>query len=286
MQRFLAMSEGQGCDFGAYTDGMAMWKAFFEEGIAGIIRGDEPGLGYYDRFDSEPQILRRAHMIFVSDYPADHPIHRLGLAEQQVEKRLQRHPPESLASWDQRVFEEWVYPTTEAPLNAIKIPYVEIVNPLQSRAVTEVARRLPDHQRVDRNALASVVRSLGPDVPLAKIGSLGRRTGFWDDDRGLASMRRALEGDSAERVLSRPALDVVLAGLSRPAPPVTARRGAKRTVRAIVPRRVIDRMRPVWPLRLGVRRLGFRTYVAVRMADMLAGDAALLSSDSRASRER
>jgi hypothetical protein len=282
MRRFLVASEGQVCDFGAYTDGMAMWKAFFEDGVAGVIRGDEPGLGYYDRFDSERQILRRAHMIFVSEYPVSHPIHRLGLAEQQVKKRLQRHPQESLASWDQRVFEEWVYPTTEAPLNAIKTPYVEIVNPLQSRGVTEVARRLPDHLRVDRNALDTVVRSLGPDVPTAKRSALGTTQAYGGGESGVAAMVNALSADRAERALTRPALDLILAGLTQEASVRPAGRGLAGSVKAAVPRRVMDRLRPVWSLRLGGRGLAFRAYVAVQMCDLLVKDAAALGGEREA----
>jgi hypothetical protein len=272
------MSEGQGCDFGAYTDGMAMWKAFFEEGIAGIIRGDEPGMGCTVS-NTERAILREHCRVLVSDYPADHPIHRLGLPEVEPDDDLRRRPGESLRSWGARLEEEWFYPALLSLLNPVKEGYVEVVNPLASRRVTEVTRGLPDHLFAQREGLALVVRSLGSDMPVATASALDEGSPFWDDDRGLASMRRALEGDSAERVLSRPALDVVLAGLSRPAQQAAARRGVKGVMRAVVPRRVIDRVRPVWPLRLGGRELAYRTYVAARMADMLAGDAAALGGE-------
>jgi len=276
IERFLAASEGQVCDYDAYTDGMAMWKAFFEAGVAGVIRGDEPGMGCTES-NSEPGILREHRLVLVDAYPEGHPIHRLGLIEVRPDASLRRRPDESLRSWGARLEEEWFYPAILSRLNSIKESYVEVVNPLMSRRVTEATRRLPDSLYVGRGGLAAAVASLGPEMPVATAGSLGASMPFWDDEKGIAIMRSALRDEEAERVFSRPALDVIVGGLSLPAPVAAAGRGAQRglkgAVRAVVPRRVIDRLRPVWPLRLSDRQLAFRAYVAVRMAAMLSDDA-------------
>ena len=276
MRRFIATSEGQTRDFNGYTDGLATWKAFFEGGVAGVIRGDEPGLGYFTCYDSEEQILRRQQLTLVSDYPEGHPIHRLGLAGQHLGARRERRESENLASWSIRLNEESYSPSTIAPLNTIKAAYVEIVNPLQSRLVTEAARQLPDHLRRGRASLTAIVRRTGPDIPLAKRGALGTTPAFYADEGGMRAMTAALSADAAELVFSRPALDVVLEGL-RAALPVPPHHGSpKRWIKAAVPKRVVEKVRPVWPLRLGPRELAFRTYLAVRAASMLAGDAEVL----------
>ena len=145
LHRFLTVGEGQSClHFEPYADGMAMWKAFFESGVCGVVRGDEPGLGYYSSQASQIQVRRRMQIILVPDYSRDHPIHRLGLAEQHLNEDFSPHPGESLRSWDERIYEELEYPSILAPLNSLKSGFVEVVNPLQSRRVTEVARKLPD----------------------------------------------------------------------------------------------------------------------------------------------
>lgn len=276
MERFLALSEGQVSEFGGYGDGMAMWKAFFEDGVAGVIRGDEPGVGFYDRYDSELQILRRLTITFVSEYPVGHPVHRLGLVEQRWDERLKRRLDESLALWNGRLYEDLKYPARLAPLNAIKGAYVEVVNPLLSRRVTEVVRCLPDRLHFHRRPLTTIVQDLGPPVPTAKSGASGQIPAFWEVEPGKAAIASALSADSAERALDRPALDLVLAGLARPAlaTPAGCRRAG--AVKSLLPTRVIDRMRPVWPLRLSDHKLAFRAYVVVQTTNLLTKDATLL----------
>ena len=250
-------------------------KAFFEGGVAGVIRGDEPGLGYFTCYDSEEQSATAAAHAGLglpggtSDPPAGARRPASGRAAGAAES-------ENLASWSIRLNEESYSPSTIAPLNTIKAAYVEIVNPLQSRLVTEAARQLPDHLRRGRASLTAIVRRTGPDIPLAKRGALGTTPAFYADEGGMRAMTAALSADAAELVFSRPALDVVLEGL-RAALPVPPHHGSpKRWIKAAVPKRVVEKVRPVWPLRLGPRELAFRTYLAVRAASMLAGDAEVL----------
>ena len=88
LRRFVAGSEGQTRDFGGYADGMAMWKAFFDEGVAGVIRGDEPAMGYWEHYDSESEILRRRRITLAGEYPDGHAVRRLGLVPQHIDERL------------------------------------------------------------------------------------------------------------------------------------------------------------------------------------------------------
>lgn len=277
LRRFVSGSEGQTRDFGGYADGMAMWKAFFDEGVAGVIRGDEPAMGYWEHYDSESEILRRRRITLAGEYPDGHAVRRLGLVPQHVDERLQRHGGETLASWDARIYEEVFYPSALAPLNALKTAYVEIVNPLQSRRVTEVTRRLPDHLRVKRKPLRTIVAKLGPDLPLAKTGALAGAPALWRDAAAVAAISTALNADTAERVLDRPALDLILAAIARkPAGQAHGRRAAG-LAKKVLPRRLSNRLRPLSPPRLGGRELAFRTYIAVEMADLLSRDAGLLA---------
>ena len=280
MRRFVLLSEGQVCDFGGYADGMGIWATFFAAGVAGVIRGDEPAMGYFARYDSELQILRRWQMIFLNEYPPEHTVRSLGLVEQKRDASFQRGPDESLISWYARMFEEIRSPAALAPLSSIKCAYVEVVNPLQSRRVADAVRAFPDHLLIDRKPLHQLVHSLGPKVPLATEGAL-RGTGVLvQADTLVATMVGALSSAGAERVLSRPALDRVVAGLSQERSSPPAGRGLKDAAKAVVPRRLIDRVRPVWPLRLSGSRLAFRAFIAVQMADILTRDATALGTRS------
>ena len=277
MRRFVQLSEGQATDFGAYTDGMAMWKGFFDDGVAGVIRGDEPGLGYYGRYDSEVQIRRQQEITFLSDYPEEHPIRGLGLAEQRWNDSLQRRQDESLARWNQRLVQEFFSPAVLAPLTVIKCAYVEVVNPMQTARVVRIARELPDHLLVHRKPLAAVVRALGPDIPFATHDAHPQSDVF-SRPSFVAAVTAVLSAESAESVLSRPALDSIVSGLSRVTGAVSTGRRWRHAVKAVVPKRLVDRIRPVWPVRLSGQDLAFRASVAVQMVDILSRDARALDT--------
>jgi asparagine synthetase B (glutamine-hydrolysing) len=276
LQRFLAAGEGQVDQFGGYADGMGVWATFFEDGVAGVIRGDEPAMGYYTRYDSELQILRRWGITFLSEYPPNHPVRSLGLVEQTRDERFRRRSGESLVSWYARMFDEFCSPAMLAPLTPIKCAYVEVVNPLQSRRVAEVARALPDHLMIHRKPLHEMIHSLGPKIPVATEGALRGTGALVQTDSMVATVTGALASADAERVLSRPALDKIVAGLSGGPSAPQAGRGLKDAVKAVVPSRLVDRVRPVWPLRLSGPQLAFRAFIAVQMTDILTRDACAL----------
>jgi hypothetical protein len=277
MRRFVQLSEGQTTDYGGYADGMAMWKAFFENGVAGVIRGDEPGLWADWRTDSAIQIRREVEMTFLSDYPDGHPIRGLGLAEQRWNEHSRRRPEESIVRWTQRLLEEFYSPAVLAPLTTIKCAYVEVVNPLQSSRVVRIVRELPDHLLVDRTPLAAVVRALGPDVPLAKHDA-HPKTNACPRPSFAAALSAILSAESAESVLSRPALDTIVSGISGTPDAESTAPLWRHAVRAVVPKRLASRIRPVWPLRLSSQDLALRASVAVQMADILESDARTLNT--------
>lgn len=91
-------------------------------------------------------------------------------------------------------------------------------------------------------------------------------------------MTAVLSAESAESVLSRPALDTIVSGLSRATGAVSTGRRWRHAVKAVVPRRLVDRIRPVWPVRLSGQDLAFRASVAVQMVDILSRDAPALDT--------
>jgi hypothetical protein len=154
---------------------------------------------------------------------------------------------------------------------------VEVVNPLQSARVVRIARELPDHLLVRRKSLATIVRALGPDLPLATHDADPKSNAF-SMPSFVAAVTAVLSAESAQSVLSRPALDTIVSGLSRATVAVSTGRGWRQAVKAVVPRRLVDRIRPVWPVRLSGQDLAFRAAVAVQMADILSRDARALDT--------
>jgi hypothetical protein len=272
LTRFLVAGEGRTEDFAGYTDGLATWKRLFESGVAGVVRGDEPGWGYRT-YHSESYARRRVHLRILDDYPPSHLIHRLGLEPQPVPPELRRRDTESLTTYRDRIYEAFNLPTFFAALNDVKTPYVEIANPFLSRRVVSVVRSLPDHLREHRRAFAAFVHAYGPDVPFASKAAPAEPTEYLARPGLVTEIRRELGSSGAENVLERSALDLLDAALDG-SPAFSAQRGLRQAARKVIPDELARRLRPNAAILLSPRELAFRFYIASRMAGMLHRDAA------------
>ena len=273
--RFLVAGEGRSEDFAGYTDGLATWKQLYESGVAGVIRGDEPGWGYRT-YHSESYARRRVHLRILADYPRSHLIHQLGLEPQPVPSELRRRERESLTTYRDRIYEAFNLPTFFAALNDVKTPYVEIANPFLTRRVVSVARSLPDRLRENRRAFAAFVHAYGPDVPFASKAAPAEPTEYLSRPGLIAEVRRELGSNQAEGVLEGQALARLGAALDS-SPAFDVRRELRRTARRVVPDELARRLRPNAAILLSARELAFRVYIASRMAAMLTADAAAAS---------
>ena len=272
LTRFLVAGEGRTENFAGYTDGLATWKRLYESGVAGVIRGDEPGWGYRT-YHSESYARRRVHLAILDDYPPSHLIHRLGLEPQPVPSELLRRESESLTTYRDRIYEAFNLPTFFAALNDVKTPYVEIANPFLSRRVVSVVRSLPDHLREHRRAFAAFVRAYGPDVPFASKPAPAEPAEYLARPELVTEIRRELGSSRAENVLDRPGLERLDAALDGSSA-FDARRGLRQATRRMVPDELARRLRPNAAILLSARELSFRLYIASRMAAMLSADAA------------
>ena len=286
LRRFLVAGEGRAEDFGGYTDGFATWRQLYGSGVAGVIRGDEPGWGYGSYY-SEEYARRKLRLRVLSDYAPGHLIQRLGLEPQPVPPALRRREGETFAAYNDRVDDCFLVPTRFAALNDLKAPYVEIANPLLTRRVVQVARSLPDHLRRERGAFESYVRSHGPDLPFAEHHAPADPEEYLARPPFLDELKRELGSTAAESVLGRQELDSLVAALVRPST-VSVRRRLRSAAMKVVPVDLARRVRRNPALFLSARELAFRIYIASRMTELLRGDAAASAEvwgDARPDRE-
>ena len=275
IDRFLVAGEGRTDQIAGYLDGLAIWKRFFEAGVSGVIRGDEPGWGY-GTVHSDTYVRRRAHLDIVPDYPQNHLIRRLGLAPQVLPDWALRRADESLMGYRDRLYEGFSFPMYLAPLSDVKCAYVELVNPLQADRVVRVARELPEALRSQRCGLKAVASELGPPLPLAKRSALAGSSPLLASSRAIIDELMAeLSSTAAERIAERHGLDRVVAALGNPGT-APARSRLRDGVRAVVPRRVRVRVKPDPALRLSTFALALRLNLASRMVAMLDADAKAL----------
>lgn len=270
---FLRAGEGRADLFQAYTDGMRMWRGFYERGITGVIRGEES-------FGWRPVVTereaRKGQAYMLCDYPPDHLVRRFEMPAQEWPDYLHKEPMETCTAYSDRLGLDWEVACTFAPLNQLKCAYVEVADPFLSASVLRVVRALPDSLRTDKALFRQVVASISPDVPIATVGGFPG-PGFLKSPEVLHEVIDELSTPHAAAILGQDALAALVRRLARPtgAPSADSRR---RDWQAFAGEHVPWRV-AAW-LRLFVGRpwltpemLGFRAYIVSRMATILEEDA-------------
>ena len=282
LDRFVMASEGRTDEFAGYADGLAVWRDLFTDGECGIIRGDE-SLGLRRRASSFEATRMFCGGLMVRDYPPDHLLHRLGLAEQSWPGRLEPRGDEDLEAYQDRLDLQGYMPVAMAPLNGIKGRYIEVVSPLLSRCVISAVRRLPEKERIYARAYSRLVARQAPWIPLARFSSLPSSKEFLTSPAMLDLIVREMTS-SVNDVLPERGAQAILAAMAsdaRQAPAARAQvRRALRTVRLVLPHGLANRLSPrFWrPDELSPATLAFRAVLAARTIALFREDATLLAT--------
>lgn len=286
LDAFVAAGEGRTDEYAGYIDGLAMWGRLAEAGVDGIIRGDE-SCGLRKRNVSDAASRRAAGATLAADYPADHLVRRLGLAAQTLPEWLERQADESAEEYCDRADQQLYHPQVLAPLNAIKARYLEVVNPLLSRAVIETVRTLPDDLRVHGRALYAVAARGARGVPFARASSTPSADEYLAHPDVVEEIVRCLTSPAGEEVVSEAGAVALLTALaaesSARAPASTRLKGTLKSVRAFLPKRAGERLSPRYagPDPLPAARLAFRAAIATKAIALLRADTVALGHVSR-----
>jgi hypothetical protein len=266
LERFVTVSEGQLPDFTMYADAFETWETLAAEGCVGVVRGDNHGWGYLGEFSSDLNVRHHCGADLLDDYAASHAIRRLGLPGQVWPAELARREGEDLLGYRDRLQHSLFIPSRISPLNHFKAPYLEIVNPLQARRVADVVASLPERLRVHPGAFARALDVHGPAVPFAD-----RPAATLQQILAAAATREVIaEGlrtATARRLFDAPALEEIVRELVSP-PRRPGRARAARTLRAMLPRRLLNAAMPMVGARLDIREMALRMFVAVRAVEL------------------
>lgn len=278
IEEFIVRSEGQVTDFTMYVDGFETWRTLVDQGCIGVVRGDNYPWAYLGEFRTPRTVRHHCGADFVSDYAANHLIHRLGLVQQSFPAHLEQQPGEDLLRYRDRLQRTLYIPSRVAPLNQIKASYLEIVNPLKARRIANVVMRLPERLRLHPGALATVLALEGPAVafasrPAATLPAILERPEMRE------AIATGLCSDTSYRLFDGAALDEVVRSILLPAAPA-GRVKATRKLRAALPRKLKDLALPVVGVRLDTKELALRMLVAARTVELLEADARLIDSVS------
>lgn len=211
--RFLRIGEGRIDHISGYMDGFKIWKTLYEDGVQGIIRGDE-GFGWNDDGAISALFLRRSTgCSLCNDYSNLRAYRKYGIPKQVVPNILKRRPKETLAMWRDRIYHEYRLPTIIAALTDLKVSYVEQVSPLLSRNILNYVRNLPDHLRTDKYLFKEIVNDISPDIKYASKNAIANSKDILKSNEVITLFARKLSSPHAKSLFHEDFLNLILNNL-------------------------------------------------------------------------
>ena len=192
--KYLWYGEGRVDHVSGYMDGFYLWRSLYENGIRGIIRGDE-GFGWKP-VSSPTDVLIKNGIILLNHLWTDKEIFGFELEPQSLPTTMIQRKNESLASWRDRLYHTFRIPYILAALNDMKLPFVEIMNPLLSQEIISLIRQFPDDLRTDKWLFKQLVRSLSPDMAFAKKAATKSRKHLFSQPDIARFLLDALDSNS------------------------------------------------------------------------------------------
>ncbi|WP_047245789.1 asparagine synthase-related protein [Maribacter thermophilus] len=169
LERFIKNGEGRIDHIAGYLDGFHIWSVLHNEGVQGIIRGDE-GFGWSE-VSSKLTARLSVGLGLCSDYSNLSKWNKLGVFEQNLPDYLKKDENESIDQWRDRLYHEFRLPTIVSALSDLKLSYIEQISPLLSRSILEEVRRHPDSLRTEKSLFKKIVNSISPSIPYATRGA-------------------------------------------------------------------------------------------------------------------
>lgn len=275
--RFVTSGEGRIDHISGYADGFSLWRKLHEIGVRGIVRGDE-AFGLKRRYTA--RAVRAIYLPLWSDFSTLPPLEKFGLPPQSVPKWLQQQVGESLATWRDRIQQQYRTPYNYAALSDLKLSYVEILNPLISGSLVDLVRQLPDGLRTDKALFKRVASSLSPNIPFANSAAIQSGADILNSPSVVELLSDSLSSngvDGVDSVIPAELIAYIKSGLvqATSSPRSAAGRRLRSAARALVPAwagrlpRFSEPQKPV----LSHNRLAFRAYLISRVRRLFAADA-------------
>jgi hypothetical protein len=274
LNRFVVAGEGCIDHLSAYLDGFAIWKSLYDEGIEGIIRGDE-GFGWVS-VKAPSAVLASIGIALWSAYANLPSLESLGLPAQKMPESLERRSAESLEQWRDRLYHEYRIPTVLAALTDLKSPYVEVANPLLARPILDFVRSMPDSQRTEKRLFKAVVDSIAPKIRTARDAATADLRSFLTTRDVVLVLRKALTSAEARGIFPQSFLELIDTNLGREDKParLSWKSPFRRAIGRLLPRVLKTRfLQSSGANMIDFAVVAFRMYLICRMYALLTEDA-------------
>lgn len=281
VERFILQGEGRIDHLAGYMDGFGLWQSLYEDGIQGLIRGDE-GFGW--TAVSSPFTVRQSiNCALCDDFANLQQFRAYGLPAQTLPTELKQRPQETLPMWRDRLYHQYRIPTILAALSDLKLGYVELTNPFLAHSVLQQVYQLPDALRTNKMLFRRIVDALSPNIPYAHKEAVASVKDILRQPEALAMLQAELDSERASSVLPPELLHDVQRGMMAANHKKRAgKRSLKRLAKEVMPRSVhtflqnAKQDRGILPS-VDPHVLAFRLFIISRMNTILQEDAARMT---------
>ena len=212
LDRFVRLGEGRIDHLSAYMDGFAMWKSLFEDGVEGLVRGDE-GLGWgMPRIPMAATVRIGVGCALCSDFRNLKP-YRDDLAAQELPQNLLKGEGETLPAWRDRLYHQFRLPTIISALGDLRLAYMEQASPLLSRRILRAVRQLPDDLRTNKILFKRIVGAMSPKIEFASSGAIASPQQILRDERIVDLLKEELSSEHLKQVVPAGLLGRIVEGM-------------------------------------------------------------------------
>lgn len=271
--RFLRAGEGRVDHIQTYTDGLDMWRKLNEQGIRGVIRGDETfgWLPVQNEKDARLSVSFNKMEDFVNLKRAE----EYGIEPQVVPGFYERREDESIPCWRDRLYQQYRITYIQTALHDVVYPYVELVNPLLMDDLVKISQILPAKYRTSKKLYTEIVRELLPNIPFAAKPSVPETEDFVKDPFIAGMIREEISSIAAKQYLSPELIQWVTSTMIMKAH--KEEQAWKFRFRNAVPFRVKKMLRhTVAGYKVDSNQLAFRNYLVIQSVRMLEEDSKTL----------
>lgn len=207
LKRFIENGEGRIDHISGYADGFAIWKTLFEDGVEGIIRGDE-GFGW-GTVASSLRVRYHLGCALCTDFSNLMDYRKYGIPEQESPQYMKRQESESLNTWRDRLYHRYRIPTVLSALSDLKLGYVEQSTPLLSDKIIGAVRTLPDRLRTEKLLFKKIMRDFRPKLEYATSSATSAPKNILKSNDMVTYLRNELKSANATSLFSTEFLEMV-----------------------------------------------------------------------------
>ncbi|MBU2975928.1 hypothetical protein [Zobellia sp. B3R18] len=271
LKRFLDNGEGRVDHISGYTDGFFVWKSLFENGVNGIIRGDE-GFGWVD-VASPLRVRYNIGCAHCEDFINLKNYRQYGIPEQVIPTYMLQGKDESLETWRDRLYHEFRIPTVLSALSDLKLGYVEQITPLMSDNIITAVQNLPDKLRTDKFLFRKITENLKPKLKYATKSATSDPQNILSSTEVMSYIRKELSSSYAKEIFSEEFLHMIIekSQINKDNTPKNKyKKWLKPTLIKLIPNKIRIHLASNHKLSLDNNILMFRVYIIIYMHQKLS----------------